>query len=165
MLLKKVTEKPRAGYLAAYLRLIGCPRMRLLCQATARGGASRNPRGEFERLARMRDDPERHFTRPGRHADQRSGERQGEFSQGAWSSVSGGGYRAFYLGQLSEAEDKFDDAMKWYQQVNDGASGSGAIAVAIMLSHLNRIKEARDWLAGVAVQDDASGSGDPRPRR
>ena len=62
----------------------------------------------------------------------------------------------FYLGQLAEADSHFEEALKWYRQVNDGRHQFDAqLRVAVMLSRLDRVKEARDWLAGLAVTDDA----------
>ena len=62
----------------------------------------------------------------------------------------------YYLGQLEEAENQFDAALKWYRQVNEGRHRFDAqLRIAVMLSRLGSVQEARDWLGGLAVEDDA----------
>jgi len=124
----------------------------------AHAGRFADSRVEFERLTRdAPNDPEAHFTL-GLIAMQTND----------WASARGGFLKAldlghpdadsvrYYLGQLDEAENQFEAALKWYRQVNDGRHRFAAqLRVAALLSHLGRGREARDWLAALPVQDDA----------
>jgi len=124
----------------------------------ARAGRLNESRVEFERLTRdAPNDPETHFTL-GLIAMQTNdlASARGGFLKALELGHPDADSVRYYLGQLDEAENQFEAALKWYQQVNDGRHRFDAqLRVAAMLSRLERVQEARDWLAGLMVQDDA----------
>ncbi len=61
-----------------------------------------------------------------------------------------------YLGQLSEARRRYEEALEWYRSVQDGRNLFDAgLKAAIVLGKLGRIDEGRKLLAGLAVDTDA----------
>ncbi len=124
----------------------------------ARGGRFAESRIEFERLTRdAPNNPEAHFTL-GLIAMQTNDlvSARGAFLKALELGHPDADTVRYYLGQLDEAEKRFEDALKWYQQVNDGRRRFDAqLRVAAMLGRLGRVKEAREWLAAQTPQDDA----------
>jgi tetratricopeptide (TPR) repeat protein len=160
VLMRKDGEAAARAFLVDYLRANPNAREVRLAYAKqlARAGRFAESRAEFERLTQdSPNDPEAQFTlgliamQTNDLASARSGFLKAlELGHPEADSVR------YYLGQLAEAENQFEAALKWYQQCNDGRHRFDAqLRAAAMLSRLGRVQEARDWLAGLPVADDA----------
>jgi tetratricopeptide (TPR) repeat protein len=160
ILLRKDGEPATQKYLADFLKVNpDAHEVRLAyAKQLARAGKLNESRSEFERLARdTPNNPEATFTL-GLIAMQTNdlASARGSFLKALELGHPDADTVRFYLGQLDEAENHFEAALQWYRQVNDGRHRFDAqLRVAIMLNRLGRAQEARDWLDGLTVQDDA----------
>ncbi len=160
VLLRKEGETTARAFLAAYLDANPDAREVRVAYAKqlARDGNFQASRAEFERLARdAPEDAEAHFTL-GLIAMQTND--LGSARDALLKALDLGHADAdtvrYYLGQVDEAEKKHEPALAWYRQVSDGRHAFEAqLRVAAMLNRLGRVREARDWLAGLTVEDDA----------
>lgn len=61
----------------------------------------------------------------------------------------------YYLGQLAEARNDFNDALTWYRSIDKGRQYFDAqLRVAVALAKLGRLDEARGWLKSLSTEDD-----------
>ncbi|MDO9226809.1 MAG: tetratricopeptide repeat protein [Pseudomonadota bacterium] len=153
-------EGAAQAFLTTYLQANpGAREVRLAyAKSLARGGRFVESRVEFERLARdAPDDPEAHFTL-GLVAMQTNdlASARGALLKSLELGHPDGDTVRYYLGQLEEADKQFETALTWYRQVGDSRHGFDAqLRVAAVLSRLGRLREAREWLAGLKTEDDA----------
>jgi tetratricopeptide (TPR) repeat protein len=160
ILLRKDGEDAAQAFLADYLKANPESREVRLAYAKqlARTGKLNESRAEFERLAKdAPDNPEASFTL-GLIAMQTNDlvSARASFLKALELGYPDADSVRYYLGQLDEAENHFEAALQWYRQVNDGRHRFDAqLRVAAMLSRLDRVREARDWLAALQPQDDA----------
>jgi tetratricopeptide (TPR) repeat protein len=160
ILLRKDGEIAAQAYLIDYLKANPDAREVRLAYAKhlARVGRFAESRVEFERLARdAPGNPEAQFTL-GLIAMQTNdlASARASFLKALELGHPDADSVRYYLGQLAEAENQFEEALKWYRQVNDGHHRFDAqLRVAVVLSHVGRLREARDWLAGLTDLDDA----------
>lgn len=159
-LMQKENEQAAQAFLEAYLKAYPAAREVRLAYAKqlARSGRFVESRNEFERLAReMPDSPDAHFTLGlvAMQTNDLASARAALYKALELGHPESDSVR-YYLGQVDEAEKRFEAAMNWYRQVEDGRHGFDArLRVAAMLSRLGQVREARDWLAVMAVEDDA----------
>ncbi len=159
-LLKKDGESAAQAFLNTFLQANPDAREVRLAYAKqlARGGRFVESRVEFERLTRdAPNNPEAHFTL-GLIAMQTNDlvSARGAFLRALELGHPDAASVRYYMGQLAEAENQFEVALKWYQQCDDGRHQFAAqLRVAAMLSRLGRLQAARDWLAGLSAGDDA----------
>ncbi|MDP2433384.1 MAG: tetratricopeptide repeat protein [Pseudomonadota bacterium] len=159
-LLKKDGEGAAQAFLRDFLKANpGAREVRLAyAKHLARGGRFVESRVEFERLAQdAPNDPDAHFTL-GLVAMQTNDlvSARGAFLKALELGHPDAESVRYYLGQLAEADNQFDAALKWYRQTNEGRHRFAAqLRVATMLNRLGRLQEARDWLAGLNAGDDA----------
>lgn len=159
LLLKKDGEGASLAFLSDYLKTFPDAReVRLVyAKQLARAGRFVDSRSEFERLARdAPNNPEAFFTL-GLVAMQTNDltSARVSFLKAIELGHPGVDSVRYYLGQVFEAENLFEEALKWYRQVNDGQHRFDAkLRTAAMLGRLGRVQEARDWLAGLDAQDD-----------
>lgn len=160
VLSKNAGDAAAQAWLVAYLKdNPGAREVRLAyAKQLARGGRFIESRAEFQRLAQdSPTNPEAHFTLGliAMQTNDLNSAREAFLKTLDLGHPDVGSVR-YYLGQLTEAEGKLEEALNWYQQVNDGRHRFDAqLRVAAMLSRLGRSQEAREWLAGLTVQDDA----------
>ncbi len=160
VLLQKEGESAAQAFLAGYLDANpGAREVRVAyAKQLARGGNFQASRGEFERLARdAPEDPEAHFTLGliAMQTNDLASARVALLKALELGHPDADTVR-YYLGQVDEAEKKYEPALAWYRQVTEGRHAFEAqLRVAAMLNRLGRAREARDWLAGLAVEDDA----------
>jgi len=160
LLLRKDGEAAAQAYMADFLKANPDAREVRLAYAKqlARSGHFAESRVEFERLTRdAPNNPEAHFTLGliAMQTNDLASARNGFLKALELGHPDADSVR-YYLGQLAEGEKQFEDALKWYQQTNNGRHRFDAqLRVAAMLGRLGRVQEARDWLAGLPVVDDA----------
>ncbi len=160
ILLRKDGEAAAEAFLAEYLKANpGAQEVRLAyAKQLARTGRMNESRREFKRLTQdAPDNADAHFTL-GLIAMQTDdlGSARASFIKALELGHPDADSVRYYLGQLEEAENQFDAALKWYRQVNEGRHRFDAqLRIAVMLSRLGSVQEARDWLGGLAVEDDA----------
>ena len=160
ILLRKDGEAAAEAFLAEYLKANpGAQEVRLAyAKQLARTGRMNESRREFKRLTQdAPDNADAHFTL-GLIAMQTDdlGSARASFIKALELGHPDADSVRYYLGQLEEAENQFEAALKWYRQVNEGRHRFDAqLRIAVMLSRLGSVQEARDWLGGLAVEDDA----------
>ncbi len=160
ILLRKDGEVAAEAFLADYLKANpGAQEVRLAyAKQLARTGRMNESRQEFKRLTQEApDNADAHFTL-GLIAMQTDDlvSARASFIKALELGHPDADSVRYYLGQLEEAENQFDAALKWYRQVSEGRHRFDAqLRVAVMLSRLGSVQEARDWLGGLAVEDDA----------
>lgn len=159
MLHKKDGEAAAQAFLGEYLKAHPEAREVRLAYAKqlARAGQLPESRAEFERLIRdTPDNPEAHFTlalvamQTNDLASARAGfVRALDLGYGEADVVR------FYLGQIEEAGKDYENAIFWFKQISEGRQRfDSQLRVAVLLGRLGRVQDARDWLIGMAVQDD-----------
>lgn len=67
------------------------------------------------------------------------------------------GVANYYLGQIAEAQDEYEQAMAHYKLVTGQQAFEAQLRVALVLGKAGRLQEARDWLAGLTPFNDAQG--------
>jgi tetratricopeptide (TPR) repeat protein len=160
VLMRKDGEGAAQAYLLDFLRANPDAREVRLAYAKqlARAGRFVESRVEFERLTQdAPNNPEAYFTLGliAMQTNDLASARSAFLKALELGHPEADGVR-YYLGQLAEAENQFEVALKWYQQSTDGRHRFDAqLRVAAMLSRLGRVQEARDWLAALPVVDDA----------
>lgn len=160
VLLQKEGEPAAQAFLAGYLDANpGAREVRVAyAKQLARSGDFQASRVEFERLARdAPEDPEAHFTLGliAMQTNDLASARAALLKALELGHADADTVR-YYLGQVDEAEKNYEPALAWYRQVAEGRHAFEAqLRVAAMLNRLGRVREARDWLDGLPVEDEA----------
>lgn len=159
VLLQKDGEAAAQSYLAGFLMANpGAREVRMAyAKHLARVGQFSDSRAEFEHLARdAPQDPDLRLTLGlvAMQAGDLTSARASFLKTIELGHPDGHSVR-YYLGQLDEAEKRYESALSAYRQVGEGRHGFTArLRVAAMLSRLGRVREARDWLAGLSPEND-----------
>jgi tetratricopeptide (TPR) repeat protein len=81
---------------------------------------------------------------------------EGYFREALAHEAADGDQVRLYLGQLSEARRRYEEALNWYRSVQDGRNRFDAgLRAAVVLGKLGRVDEGRSLLAGLAADTDA----------
>lgn len=156
---KKDGEDAAQAYLSRYLKDHPESREVRLAYAKqlARAGKMEESRAEFERLTRdTPNNPEAHFTLalvamqtndlPSARAS---------FMKAMELGYAEADVARFYLGQIEEATKNYEQAIHWFRQIAEGRQRfDSQLRVAVLLGRLGRVAEGREWLTGMAVQDE-----------